>query len=652
MTKRSGRSRESERRSSTDASNPSENLRNGAEEPTGSPGARLRAEAERRADQALAEIVRDDTKAEEDRRILRESGVPVDSGDTVSGATPDGVPRTEEPTESPDAPSSAAPGEHTGSNADDEPAEAPSRPEPAESGSVVESGFVSEADTVSPESGRDSSHEHPSAPQSVNSPAPDRNAADATSEHHSVDGRAVTEPDDAHADVPPTDTDPGTTGDTEGPRAGHGPEQSPESEPREDSRNDKGEQDEAAVPEHLRPAAEPDDHNPSRGWVKISEKTVTKIVRQAAASVPGTTDQAGGLDVLGRNYPRFDVELDSNSDAVAIDAYIAVSWPSPVTRVAETVRTTIFDWVRDMTDIPVVCVNVTVGPIIPGSDRVTEAELNAFDTTPRLRSVVVTATNAALREIVCSARNSGLAPVSVRSGSESLKPVTVSGPDNATFRDISTGTPGELLPITVSGSEELRAVSVTGEAAATVYSPEVAPETPLREIRVPEQEPLGDIDVAVSRPLAPVTVPEPAPLKPIAARELPTVTVSVPAAPNPRSVTAPRPRPVRTVESPEPTRLTSVHTPDTHRLAQIHAETLRVSSVKAPRPARVTLVKRNDPVSPRKPRVDARPVNTPRQSREREIRVTPTELRPISVKPSTIIPVSVDPANAKAVFER
>ena len=646
MTKRSGRSRKSERRSSTDPSHPAEHLRNGAEEATGSPGARLRAEAERRADQALAEIVRGDDKAEEDRRILRESGVPVDSDDTDSGATPDDVPRTEEPTESPDALSSATPGEHTVSNTDDEPAEASPLPDP------VDPEAASQVDTVSPESGRDSSDEHPSAPQPATSPAPDRNATAATSDHHSVDDGTVAEPGGAHADASLTDPDPGRTGDKASSGAGPAQEQSPESEPREDSRNDNGEQDEAAVPEHLRPAAEPDDHNPSRGWVKISEKTVTKIVRQAAASVPGTTDQAGGLDVLGRNYPRFDVELDSNSDAVAIDAYIAVSWPSPVTRVAETVRTTIFDWVRDMTDIPVVRVNVTVGPIIPGSDRVTEAELNAFDTTPRLRSVVVTATNAALREIVCSARNSGLAPVSVRSGSESLKPVTVSGPDNATLRDISTGTPGELLPITVSGSEELRAVSVTGEAAATVYSPEVAPDTPLREIRVPEQEPLGDIDVAVSRPLAPVTVPEPAPLKPIAARELPTVTVSVPAAPNPRSVTAPRPRPVRTVESPEPTRLTSVHTPDTHRLAQIHAETLRVSSVKAPRPARVTPVKRNDPVSPRKPRVDARPVNTPRRSSEREIRVTPTELRPISVKPSTIIPVSVDPANAKAVFER
>ncbi|MBV7292744.1 Asp23/Gls24 family envelope stress response protein [Corynebacterium sp. TAE3-ERU16] len=615
MTKRSGRSRESERHSSTAPSTPADGRRNGSEETTGSPGARLRAEADRRADQALAEIAREDAKAEEDRRILRENGIAVESFDSDGGDSVNSGPRSEKSAESPDSLSS----------------ETSVRPTSVESVSDRGNG-AGAADPTPEPTPVPAADGQPDTP-----PSPDRGATVTESDHE--DGTS------SESDDTPVEEN---TDETAGSRTVSAPAVS---EAADSDITDGSEPAGDTVPEHLRAPVEPEDHNPSRGRVKISEKTVTKIVRRAAASVPGTTDQAGGLDVLGRNYPRFDVELDSNSDAVAIDAYIAVSWPSPVTRVAETVRTTIFDWVRDMTDIPVVRVNVTVGPIVPGADRVTEAELSAFDTTPTLRPVVVTATNAALDEIICSARNSDLTPVSVRSVSERLRPVAISGPDNAALRGISTGAPGDLRPITVTASGELRDVSVTGDAAALVHSPEVSPEAPLGDITVADPRPLADITVADPLPLAAITVPEPAPLKSIAARELPTVTVSVPEAPSPRSVSTPRPRPLQKVESPEPTRLASVRAPDTHRLAQIHAETIRVSPVKAPRPTRLTPVRQNSSEAPRKPRVDPRRAPKPRNGTgQREITVASRELRPITVKPSTIIPVSVDPANAKAVL--
>ncbi|MBI8999504.1 Asp23/Gls24 family envelope stress response protein [Corynebacterium sp. CCM 9185] len=626
MTKRSGRSRKSTRRSSTDPSATTGAPQNGnGGTTTGSAESRLRAEAERRADQALAEIADADDKADEDRRILRGNGVSVHPGDADCGDAVTDVPQPEESTESPDALSSEFPGPNDGHEGEEASARSASvEPMPAPE---PDPGTPARSREPAPGPATDVQPDlvDPSANDEATITTPDRDNEQAVS---------------ARAETPVEEVSDGTLS------SGTGATQKLSEAPDSDVPGSTGN----TVPDYLRTPRGSEYHSPSRGRVKISEKTVTKIVRQAAASVPGTTGQAGGLDVLGRNYPRFDVELDRNADAVAIDAYIAVSWPSPVTRVAETVRTTIFDWVRDMTNIPVVRVNVTVGPIVPGADRVTEAELSAFDTTPRLRSVVVTATNAALNEITCSSRGSELKPVSVTSGSDTLRPVTVSGPDNAALREISTGVPEDLRPITVSEPGELHTVSVTGKAAAQVFSPQVSASAPLQEISVADPRPLADITVSESQPLADITVPDPAPLKPVTARELPSVAVSVPEAPQPRSVMVPHPQALRKVETPEPTRLVSVHAPDSHRLAQIHAETLRVSSIREPRPVRLTPVKRNPIGVTRKPRVDARPVSEGRPVSRRRVNVTPTELRPITIKPSTIVPVRVDPANVKAVF--
>ncbi|MCK7637503.1 Asp23/Gls24 family envelope stress response protein [Corynebacterium pygosceleis] len=657
MTKRSGRSRKSKRRSGTDRPISTGDTTN--DSPTSSVDSaeeRLRAEAERRADQAMSDIVRDDDKAEEDRRILRENGnaaSPAPSGDSGNGdagvdgaeataATPsDG--RRGDRLETPETRSSDLPVQ-TGGHHD-------SAGTPRQDGSATgDAAVVSSDDAATGDGGATSEGSADPADRST------VDAADTPSDMTVTDSDPLPVTRDQitdGADTGARETDPA-------PARAQEPTTTPAEEDRPGSVGTGGTVVSAApatVPEYLRAPEEPEDHNPSRGWVRISEKTVTKIVRQAAASVPGTTDQvSGGIDVLGRGYPRFDVELDSNGDAVSIDAYIAVTWPSPVTRVAETVRTTIFDWVRDMTDIPVVRVNVTVGPIVQGTERVTDTQLRDFDTTPRLRPVVVTARNAALDEITCVSRNSELTEFSVTPGSENLRPVTVTGPDNANLRSIETvGSTGEdLSPVVVTEPADLREVTVTGEAAARVFSPEVSPAAPLGTVTVAESRPLSAFTVADPQPLSGITVPEPAPLKPISARELPTVEVAVPAAAEPTSVTAPSPAPLRKVEAPEPVRLRSVHAPDTHRLAQVHADAPRVSPVKAPRPPRLKPVKRNPVSVDRKPRVDRRPTSHEASTagERRQVTVTPAKLRPITVKPTTIIPVRVDPANAKGGIKR
>ncbi len=121
--------------------------------------------------------------------------------------------------------------------------------------------------------------------------------------------------------------------------------------------------------------------------LRITEKAVSRIVAVAAASVPGTTELGRSLERLaGRSYPRYDVLVDDAAGTCSVEAFIAVVWPSPVTAVAEAVRTTIAHTVQDMTGLTVTRVNVVVGPVVPGR-RVTPAHVAAHPTRPSLRHV-------------------------------------------------------------------------------------------------------------------------------------------------------------------------------------------------------------------------------------------------------------------------
>lgn len=123
--------------------------------------------------------------------------------------------------------------------------------------------------------------------------------------------------------------------------------------------------------------------------LRITDRAVSRIVAVAAASVPGTTELGRSLErPAGRTWPRYDVIVDDTAGSCSIEAFIAVVWPAPVTAVAEAVRTTIADWVRDCTGLTVTRVDVVVGPVVRG--RAVTAELvDAHPTHPQLRPVTV-----------------------------------------------------------------------------------------------------------------------------------------------------------------------------------------------------------------------------------------------------------------------
>lgn len=122
--------------------------------------------------------------------------------------------------------------------------------------------------------------------------------------------------------------------------------------------------------------------------ILITERAVTKVVAAATASVPGTTGFSTGMGRLtGRGFPRFDVQLDHDADTATIEAFIAVTWPSPLIDIAETVRSTIVEHVRVLCGIEVLACNVVVGPVIPAKDRVTTEDLAMPPLTPRTVNV-------------------------------------------------------------------------------------------------------------------------------------------------------------------------------------------------------------------------------------------------------------------------
>lgn len=129
------------------------------------------------------------------------------------------------------------------------------------------------------------------------------------------------------------------------------------------------------------------DSTTATGRVRIAERALGRIVAAAAASVPGTTALGRSLGrIAGRTYPRYDVLIDDAAGTASVEAFIAVTWPSPVTGVAEAVRATVIDWVRGLTGLTVTHVNVVVGPVVAGehSRRVTQAQIDARPRLPQL----------------------------------------------------------------------------------------------------------------------------------------------------------------------------------------------------------------------------------------------------------------------------
>lgn len=198
-------------------------------------------------------------------------------------------------------------------------------------------------------------------------------------------------------------------------------------------------------------------HSPdnSGGITRISERSVSRVVEAATLSVPGSVRVDGGL--AGRNYPRFDIEVDDAAGTASVEAFIAVSWPSPVTTVAEAVRATIQDWVRGLTGLRPTAVNVVTGPIVTGERRVTQAVVDAAPRTPEVT------------------------PVHTRNKAKISSPKITRNP---------------LRP-------------------AEIFSPQVPDEFTLREIHTAPEQPLREVKVRREVPEVPVEVADPQPLRPI-----------------------------------------------------------------------------------------------------------------------------------------
>ncbi|AKA95942.1 hypothetical protein [Corynebacterium ulcerans] len=98
--------------------------------------------------------------------------------------------------------------------------------------------------------------------------------------------------------------------------------------------------------------------------VTITDRALTKLAKAAVNSVSGTVRVPRRA---GRSLPRIDVRRDDPHSPPTVEAFIAVSWPSPVTAVAENVATAIAEWFSVYAGIQDAPVNVVVTTLNHGT---------------------------------------------------------------------------------------------------------------------------------------------------------------------------------------------------------------------------------------------------------------------------------------------
>ncbi len=99
----------------------------------------------------------------------------------------------------------------------------------------------------------------------------------------------------------------------------------------------------------------------------IDERALTTIAKAAVLSVRGTSAVS---KVAGRDLPRVDVRLDAERKTANVEAFIAATWPSPVTDLTGVVREAIREWLDTYAGIEALRVNVVVSELVRGQ-RVT-----------------------------------------------------------------------------------------------------------------------------------------------------------------------------------------------------------------------------------------------------------------------------------------
>lgn len=266
---------------------------------------------------------------------------------------------------------------------------------------------------------------------------------------------------------------------------------------------------------------------PTSGATVVTNKALGKIVAAAADSVPGTTHTGMGLaNPGGRALPRFNVEGNSTTGEATVEAFIAVTWPSPAAAVATAVRRAIEQWVHATTHYTVTSTTVWVAAVVrePGGSRVLRSDLSPIapapiDTAIRIKPTTVVAPSVAKPKPLTTVRTSprfdharlpsvqrdwsqaALRPVDVAPERE-LRPVTVA--DHTGVRGVAAPAEAPLRPVALPAERPLKQVSVVSRGSMRPTGAVSA--APLKAVQLPAETPLKPIGVIAEAPFVPIRV--------------------------------------------------------------------------------------------------------------------------------------------------
>lgn len=336
----------------------------------------------------------------------------------------------------------------------------------------------------------------------------------------------------------------------------------------------------------------------SRGRTTVSEKSLQRIIEIAVDQVPGTLNQSR---FLAQSYPLVNISSispDADNTEMEVDIRTVVSWPSPVTSVAQTIQRTVAQWLADFAGLTNVSVNVTVDGTETGRSRVTSELLERHDVHPPVTPIHATAANVATPYV---RQHTSVTAISVP---EPVAVTSIETPQKKKVREISVPEPAQVRSISVPSTQQVRSVSAPKTARVVeVSAPKLAPP---RRITAPKPVRLTDIRRSQRKIYSP-SVPRVATLKKVRVAPLKVTSPKAPAL-KLRPVTNPKPTVVK-VRSPRP---------------------LQVRSARVPRPINV--------YRPKAPyQAQLRRIEVPQLPDVKVMIPEPTPLLPIEVKPNESI---------------
>lgn len=210
------------------------------------------------------------------------------------------------------------------------------------------------------------------------------------------------------------------------------------------------------------------------GLTRIDTRALDRLARAAIASVPGTIveSKGGGINWFGADLPKIDISADATGAVVTVEADIAVRWPCPVGRVAQSVRDSIITWFEEAAGVRANCVNIRVEAARPaaGYVPVSREELDARSNSPDFEQPHIPA-HPEMHPPAAPAARTLLHP--------EIRSVAVTHP-------ISVPEPAPLSEVKVLSTQPAR--SVSAPAPVEVRKPEVVPHHTLDSVSVSAAE--------------------------------------------------------------------------------------------------------------------------------------------------------------------